>query len=137
MKTLLRNIKTGISWGVYLGFVFSVIATIMIVFAGPGALHEQGYNVSYVGLMALYLGGGILSGALAGSLLPLCRTTLGVMVTGGVAALPLMFLVAPVVVPREDWSDHMPWFAFIAVAIWGPVCALAIKIGIERGGRHR
>jgi hypothetical protein len=137
MKAIWENVTTGVRWGVYFGVVFSAIATVMVIIAGPGSLAEKGYNVGYLGLIALYLVGGFVSGALAGAMLPLCRTTVGVMVTGAVAALPLMFLVAPVVVPREDWSEYMPWFAFIAAAIWGPVCALAIRIGIQNAGRRR
>jgi hypothetical protein len=128
------NVRTGLEWGLYFAAVFVVLATPVAVMKGSDL--KERYHVTYLGLVSIYLFGGLTGGLVAGLLLPLCRWTVGAMLVGFVAILPVGFLVSLVITPAEKWSEMIPLLPLLGSAIAGPVGTLAIKTGLDRARRH-
>lgn len=125
------NLRSGLQGGLYIAVVFMVLATVVVVVRGADLKGE--YNMSYVGLLALYAFGGLAGGLIVGVLMPLCRWTLGVMFVGFLATLPFGFAVSLILTPRSEWHTMIPLLPVVGSVVVGPLGGLATRIGVEAG----
>jgi hypothetical protein len=103
--------------GVLFGFGYSAYAVVLFVFRGPAFFAAQG--VGLLELIALYLAGGAMAGAVCGALKPLTDVLIGRILVGIIAALPFAFLLGLTVLPPEDVRPGLVPVALMAASIWG------------------
>ncbi len=78
----------GAMFGFFVGVCFTLFFVLIRVVSGPGDM-EMKYGFSPFQVGYLYLGGGIVGGAIAGTLLPLAQDRVGAMVVGAAGAFPV------------------------------------------------
>ena len=86
---LRARVRTGVSYALVMGAIFSVVATINALGHGGRVVLRAGGSVGLLPVLACYLLGGPATGALFGLLFPLMRRRLAAYAVGLLAALPV------------------------------------------------
>lgn len=121
-----RDVRWGVLWGLYLAAFFTVVAfvpaTIRAIIS-PGTWVSK--SVTFLEIIALYLCGGMMSGAIVGLLRNAARWWIGRRMIGIVAAIPIMLGVRIVVFGPVHWTrqDLVDWF--LVAVIWGVAMSFA------------
>ena len=99
--------------------VSSLVALLTVAGRGPDALRP--YHLTVLGMLALYLGSGMLGGVVFGFLMPLGRRLWGAVLLGLFVTLPVAFVMVAIVSPDlHPMSGEFLW-TWIAVSLLGPV----------------
>ena len=123
--TYKRDIGGGAKAGLAFGAAFTGWATFVFIMHGDAAFAN--HHLTYASTIGLYLGGGLVSGAIVGALKPLARYDIGVAVIGVVAAIPALlgFTIATQGVSAfAKWDKQDVYFFVIGVLLFGLVGAL-------------
>ncbi|SRR6266487_1665922 len=116
MASLKDGLSTGLRWGVMYGVVCSMVGIASVV--GSGSASLEPYHLTPFGMVALYMGLGVLGGTVFGLMMPLGRTLVGAVLLGVLVALPVAFAMTAVVSPGlGPTSGEFLW-------IWGGVSLL-------------
>lgn len=106
-ESAIVNLKWGLKGGIAVALVYCAWVTVVYAVNGGGPFERHG--VDYRGTVLLYLGAGIVSGAIVGLLRPLIRNNIGAYLVGVIGALPIGAGTAMLVtgLPRywgfDDW----------------------------------
>jgi len=88
---LLRNIRWGVQWGLIFAAAYVVWAVVLL--AGSGTTTFEKNGTTFPAVVALYVLGGLICGAIVGALRPLTRWKAGAAIVGIAAATPLYIAV--------------------------------------------
>lgn len=87
ITTLAKRMVVGARWGAVMGVLLSAWAGILALAQGSTTFKDgRGTSVSAMGVIVMYLLGGVLTGSLFGACLPLIRRPIGAGTIGVVAA---------------------------------------------------
>ncbi len=123
------NLKRGVQWGAYFGLVYSLIAGVIALLAGSAPFEDAGTTLPKV--LAVYLVGGLVVGALIGLLWPMGRSRSGAALLGAVASVPVSCLVLMATEPPSAWREAALSYVAIGLVI-GPLFGLALKLPLTR-----
>ena len=115
--TLSARVVEGGKDGLLFGLAYSVYALLLFLVRGPHFFAAQG--VGLVELLAVYLAGGAIVGAICGALKPLTGSLAGRILVGVIAAVPFAFLVALSALPAEDLQRNLVRVALACAVLWG------------------
>lgn len=120
---MIRNIYWGIRWGLAFAAVYCLYA--LGLFVARGSSHFERQDVTLPLLLAAYIFGGLLGGAIVGLLRPLTRSRLGSVFVGLSTAIPVAvgFRMADAGVTAWDSGDLRTVLIFSLVL--GPICGLS------------
>lgn len=127
-----RRTVLGASIGLGVGAALAVVASIALVTRGDSVFAKQ--HVTYAGVIALYLGGGVIAGAIVGALSPLARHDAGVPVIGVAAALPVALASRTLMYGFVSWRTFDTAFVGFLTLLWGLTGSLVYLRG--RDGRR-
>ena len=96
---MLRQLSTGIIWGLTLAVAYSILLLGMKLLPGSSAA-----DVPYTRFILSYFSGGLLAGLARGFLWPRARTELQAVLAGFATALPFFAAVRVAVHGGADWS---------------------------------
>ena len=100
-----RNMRWGAGAGFLLGCVYSVIA--LVIHATKGREPFEANDASLASVLFVYLGGGVVGGAIIGLLRPLAKWRFGAVIMGIAAMLPISLGVNLAVSPGiSEWTIH-------------------------------
>jgi O-antigen/teichoic acid export membrane protein len=99
----LADVRWAIRWTMPVAIVFSAYAVAQRLIAGAGSFDQ--YHMTVGSLVAVYLCGGAVTGAIVGFLRPLVRYPVGAFFVGFVAAFPVMLVLWMFVRDRRPWDD--------------------------------
>lgn len=106
------------AYTVYAAVVY-LLGAILVV--AKGGLHTPA-------VFLFYLVAPVLAGTVVGAMRPLLGRTIGRLLVGAVAGIPVSFCAYLVVLPADQWSDDLlPLTVFSAVVV-GPLAALAYSV---------
>lgn len=88
-----------------------------IALAAGGLALFKGHHWLAVGLIPLYLCGGLAAGGIAGALLPWCRNAFGAAVVGVIAILPFFLGVGLLLGPVVGWQREL-WIAVVVCTVF-------------------
>jgi hypothetical protein len=111
------RIVEGGKHGLLFGLAYSAYAVILFVVRGPDLFAAQG--VGLFELLALYLAGGAVAGAICGGLEPVTGSLFGRILVGIIAALPFAFLLGLTALPAEDVQRNLVPVSFACAVLWG------------------
>src|SRR6266516_3389796 len=119
MGPLQDRLSTGLRWGFMYAAVCSAVGLGSVLIRGPSALRP--YHLSVAGMVALYLGCGMVGGSVFGLLMPVGRTLLGAVFLGLLVAIPVAVLMVMAVAPDiTPGSGEFVWTCS-GVSLLGPV----------------
>lgn len=98
----LPDIRWGTQYGMGFALLFSAYAVIQRIAFGPNVFDS--YHMTFVSVVGVYLGGGLLSGTLVGLLRPIARYPLGAALVGFLAALPIAFVIEKLSDAGASWN---------------------------------
>jgi hypothetical protein len=114
--------------------ILSIWVLILAILSGSTTLSVRGTRVGALTIIAVYLAGGGLGGAIVGVLLPLVRWRLGSVLVGIIAVLPLAagvtYSLAVASAPGMDWIT-MTIVAVVLGGILGPAYREMFWVGSE------
>ena len=114
------NLKWGILRGLFLGSVYSAYVLLVYLIRGADAFSALGLTLGT--LVAAYLGGGVVSGAVVGALRPLTKSHAGCIFVGTVAAVPTFLGVGLAMYGAfSQWTADDAGSVILAIAILGPL----------------
>lgn len=115
-----RNIRWGVIWGFGIAVALSLVA---ITWGGLRAVllpdTEWPKGVHLLGIIGVYLFGGLVAGGLVGLLRPALRWWLGRRIVGIFVAVPIMFGVRTAVSGLGGWTRLEAENWLITAVIWG------------------
>lgn len=127
------RIASCVAYGIGLAFLYSVWAVLITVF-GRGAETLASIGISLKQLIASYLGGGAIGGAVVGLAWPVTRWRLGAGVVGYVAAIPAFAMISKGLVNAREPGAF--WFVVLIGSLVGFFAAMWIWSD-ERRQRQR
>jgi len=104
MSQHIENLRWGIRFGVTFAVFYCVFGVVIYLTRGPGPFEAN--EVSLVGVLLAYLGGGIAAGALVGLLRPLLRWRLGALVVGIMATFIVGIGFRSIISGFTPWTQH-------------------------------
>ena len=125
----LENLKRGVTWGAYFALAYSLIAGMIAVYRGSAPFESAGTTLPKV--LAVYWGGGLLTGVVLGVLWPPGRSKAGAAVLGAVASIPVSCAVLLATEPPSSWAREFLTYIVIGLAL-GPLFGLALKLPLRR-----
>ncbi len=123
------NLRWGVVWGLRMSLLFSAWIGVLIVLNQSVSLPvgQTDHHVNAFAVMALYVGGGILAGAVIGLLRPIERTMFGTMVTGFVAGLPVFAGGSLLLGGLAQWDSTNTIVTVAGALLVGPMTAALIR----------
>jgi hypothetical protein len=118
-SSLRRDLRRGIGWGLAIGGVFTAYVAVVTVLRGSDVGAEVGLPLWV--LIAGYLLGGAVAGALVGLFAPIGRTRSGAMLLGTMAALPISAFFTVLLRPPDMPFVFVPGVVLVSSVIMGAV----------------
>ena len=111
--------KTGITVGVVVAAMYVTYVLVAYVVTGGRIVESRG--VGLVGVLAVYLAGGVVGGLLYGVAAPLARWRLGAFAVGFLVSIPVFFGAA-IILPEPKLDNPLTWgvLTVSALLIGGP-----------------
>lgn len=113
---LLRDIKWGVGWGLWLASGFSVIVVVLAGFRGSTDYPELGLSTPKI--IALYYLLGLAGGSVVGILRPFTKSKLGGFVVGSIIG-TLVYGGAGFVIKDVEWQFMLPAALVLGLAVGG------------------
>ena len=128
-RPLTTRVRSGLLIALAMGSMFSVLAIVIALLQGSTVLHFRGGTAPLVGILASYLLGGPVTGALFGALFRGTRTVLGAYGVGLVAGLPVLVSTMSSVVGAGplDWHVNDWLTGAIALATLGGIGGIIVR----------
>lgn len=133
---VLDNVRWGITWGLRLALLFSAWVAVLMLLSGSFVIRASD-NRPANGLLviALYFAGAVVSGTIVGLTRRLARWTIGAILVGFLAALPVMAGAIMMARGRISWDTENTVLTLAAAALLGPATAVAIRADAEEEQR--
>ena len=118
-RTVIANIRWGITWGLVLAAFFSVIVGGQFVFMGPSVVSSRGMSLGTA--ITAYFVGCVGGGVIIGLLRPLTRRRAGALVVGVAASVPLSIAsLAALQGSPQHWEEGaLPFFVIVGMLLGG------------------
>src|SRR5438552_973776 len=111
----LSSLGWGLGWEMGFGVVYASVGEVILLALGQGAIVQ--YHIGPAKAIGLYLGCGLVTGAIVGLLRPLLVNRIGAMAVGLVAAVPVGLSFATAM---GGWSPQGRIGAIIWSVVMGP-----------------
>lgn len=122
MTRVIANVRWGVSYGVRIALIFSVIAWLALLVAGPTDFEAATEGASIFEVTALYFGLGAIGGMIVGLLRPLLRWRAGAALVGVLVGTLVYFFGGMVALHR--WRIDLPY-----VVVFGSMSVVGGAIG--------
>jgi hypothetical protein len=121
-STLHRNLRTGVTGGMYFALAYSAFVILMYLVNGSRAFDKHGTTLGKI--IAAYVISGIGGGLIVGLMLPLAKNKLGRTFLGIVVGVFVFFWITMTYAgPPTRWGDA-EWFSCITSGvILGAICS--------------
>ena len=124
-EPLRRRVHWGIGHGLAVAVAFSAWAVIVVGIIGGGRAFEE-YGIALPQVLAVYLAGGFVGGAVFGALAPLGRTRLGALLAGVAVLLPVYTMSTFLAAGVAEWRVGVGGGLILATFVGGP-CGLIYR----------
>ena len=112
-----ERIRWGVSYGVFFGLIYTAIAVAMWIMMPVG---QDAPALELAAIIAIYVLGGVVAGAIVGLMLPLARSRLGAAGVGAVAMFPIaMAVIGMRAGPVWTWGSVEWWSIIISALVLG------------------
>lgn len=128
--SLVHNVTWGMGWGIAFGLGFSCYVVLLFLSRGEAAFEPHGMTLTQV--VALYLAGGTLAGAVVGLLRPLTRNTWGAAVVGFLGAVTIAVFLIIAEGGLIPWTQAKTTKAIILGLVWGPLGGVMLRALFKR-----
>lgn len=125
----LKNLKTGLIWGLRYAFAYSLIVLVIAVTRGAEPFQKAGTTL--LAVLVVYWSAGVVTGSIVGILLPLGKSMAGAALLGAIGSIPVSCAVLLATQPPSHWGAELPLFVVIGLLI-GPLFGLATKLPLAR-----
>ena len=126
-----RNVRTCVKIGLGIGVLFSLY--VVVAYAVTAGSILDGYGTTLPVVLATYLGGGIVGGAIVGALLPLGRRWYGAMLVGSIGLMPFYAMIEFAMFPAGRRSIYMLSTLLVAATV-GSLAGLGVWFQLRRSG---
>ena len=123
-RELLRDIKWGIGWGLWLASGFSVIVVVLAGFRGSTDYPELGLTTPRI--IALYYLLALIGGSVVGILRPFTKSKLGGFVVGSIIG-TLVYGGAGFAIKDVEWQFMVPAAVILGLAVGGTAGYQTVK----------
>jgi len=135
---LVANVRWGVTWGLRMAMLFCAWIGILVVLNWSFTLPvRSNHHVNAFAVVALYVGGGIIAGAIVGLLRPLERTMAGAMLTGFVAALPVFAGGSLLLNSLSNWDITNTIVTLAGAGTLGPMMGAYLRADTDEDERKR
>lgn len=124
LKDTIATVRIGRGAGAGLGYGIGFALYVSALYLVKGSKPFDAYGVTYFQVVAIYLVGSGIAGALVGLLSPWGGSRLGRIIIGFIAAVPVGFLIGLTALPPESWNESLVSTSLLWAAIIGPGHAL-------------
>jgi hypothetical protein len=120
VEVVREDMMWGVKLGLFFAFFYMIVAVALYLTSGPQRFHAHGVGLTEV--VFLYLGGGVVAGAVVGILRRFIRGRASAMVVGVVATIPIVFGASFLISgPIAQWTAD-EWIAL-------PISAVVLGAG--------
>ena len=133
------DVRWGVRTGVGLSLVFCAWIVVLMVLNGGLTLQMSGgHAFNALAVIALYLGSGVVGGAIVGLLRTFASTRIGAAVTGFLVALPVFTAVFLMILGFVQWTRLWSVIVVVASLLVGPFVALGFReINLEFDAKNQ